>query len=559
MSEMKPANVSASLLSPIALPLFASNSPKSRRAGLVVAALAALLAIVVVDPAAVGGNRELKRDNSVLPPSAGVPLMAIVALGEQRVTIYDAEGQILRAPVSSGQTGYETPAGIYSILQKQAEHFSNVYENAPMPFMQRITWSGIAFHGGVLPGHPASHGCVRLPMGFAQRLFDLTKIGMRVIVVPTDVTPVDIAHPALFKSRPIAGEVSLATQPGEGQPMPLGAGASHGAMPAPLILAKRLETLKSIVAAKAAEAEAAAKKADTAKARAAKATREAARLAWAQRRAEAVKQRADAQLKSAAEALASPEAMAINAAAAKIKAEVKVAEAQTQLEEANAAAASMTEVAARLREDAKSAEVAKAAAANAAKEAAVKLSPVSVFVSRQSQRLYVRQGFQAIYDSPVTIKDADKSIGTHIYTALEYASDGIDLRWSVVSMTRSQDRHVSEYDMRSRDSVSYSYSGRVRSDDRNGPAIPTDVKSAKLALDRVSIPQDIIDRITEIVLPGSSLIISDEGMSKETGKGTDFVVLMSDELQGGLKIRQRPRLWRRDNDRPYGRNPYFWW
>ena len=98
------------------------------------------------------------------PVPAGAPLMAIVSLSNQRVTIYDADGWILRAPVSSGQSGYETPAGIYSVIQKEEEHHSNLYDDASMPFMQRITWSGIALHAGQLPGYPASHGCVRMPL-----------------------------------------------------------------------------------------------------------------------------------------------------------------------------------------------------------------------------------------------------------------------------------------------------------------------------------------------------------------------------------------------------------
>src|SRR5262249_22850877 len=84
---------------------------------------------------------------------------------------------ILRAPVSSGQKGRETPAGIFSVIQKEAEHYSNLYDDAYMPHMQRITWSGIALHGGPLPGYPASHGCIRLPYDFAARLFDLNPAG----------------------------------------------------------------------------------------------------------------------------------------------------------------------------------------------------------------------------------------------------------------------------------------------------------------------------------------------------------------------------------------------
>ncbi len=115
--------------------------------------------------------------------------------------IYDSNGRMIQqSPVSTGTTGYETPAGIFSVVQKKADHNSNLYEDGNMPFMQRITWTGIALHAGVLPGHPASHGCVRLPIDFAQRLFDLTDVGMRVIIVRNDIALADFDHPQLFKS-----------------------------------------------------------------------------------------------------------------------------------------------------------------------------------------------------------------------------------------------------------------------------------------------------------------------------------------------------------------------
>ena len=142
--------------------------------------------------------------------AAGDPVMAIVSLQNQRITIYDANGWILRAPVSSGQRGRETPAGIFSVIQKDADHHSNLYDDAFMPHMQRLTWSGIALHGGPLPGYPASHGCVRMPFDFAERLFDVTQMGLRVIVAPTDVAPIEIAHPVLFQAKPGAGALAAA-------------------------------------------------------------------------------------------------------------------------------------------------------------------------------------------------------------------------------------------------------------------------------------------------------------------------------------------------------------
>ena len=132
------------------------------------------------------------------PRVAGEPIMAIVSIKSQKITLYDAEGWILKAPVSTGTRGRETPAGIFAVVEKNKKHRSNMYDDANMPNMQRITWNGIAMHGGPLPGYAASHGCVRLPYGFAANLFPKTRIGMRVIISPKDVTPVDFSHPALL-------------------------------------------------------------------------------------------------------------------------------------------------------------------------------------------------------------------------------------------------------------------------------------------------------------------------------------------------------------------------
>src|SRR4051812_28878534 len=128
------------------------------------------------------------------PRDAGEPIMAIVSIKAQKVTFYDAEGWILRAPVSTGVAGRETPAGVFAVLEKDKDHHSTLYDDAWMPNMQRITWNGVALHGGPLPGYAASHGCVRMPFGFAEKLFDRTWIGMRVIISPNDAEPVEFSH-----------------------------------------------------------------------------------------------------------------------------------------------------------------------------------------------------------------------------------------------------------------------------------------------------------------------------------------------------------------------------
>ena len=179
-----------------------------RLAGLAFASLAALMAANDLTAAASPRNEQLVESRPV-----GEPIMAIVSLRDQQITVYDAKGWIMRAPVSSGQKGRETPAGIFSVLQKEADHYSNMYDDAYMPHMQRLTWTGIALHGGPLPGYPASHGCIRMPYDFAERLFDATALGMRVIVAPGNAVPVAIDHPGLFqpKSGPGAAAASAAT------------------------------------------------------------------------------------------------------------------------------------------------------------------------------------------------------------------------------------------------------------------------------------------------------------------------------------------------------------
>src|SRR5215470_3634391 len=233
-------------------------------ARLAIAGWAAVMA--VSDHADAASSRNERAVESVESRAAGAPLMAIVSLRNQRITVYDASGWILRAPVSSGQRGRETPAGIFSVIQKEADHYSNLYDDAYMPHMERITWSGIALHGGVLPGYAASHGCVRMPYDFAARLFDATKLGMRVIVAPGDAEPVEVIHPALFQPKSGADVVA---------------------------------------AARAAEAEEAARKADQARLAAVTASREAARAMVPVRAAENLKFRAEAQLAAADRAVAS--------------------------------------------------------------------------------------------------------------------------------------------------------------------------------------------------------------------------------------------------------------
>src|SRR6201987_6066794 len=190
---------------------FSNTKRRGTRLWRVTPVLAVLAALIgLLEQASARGSGSERAIQEVETRNPGDPILAIASLQRQRITIYDAQGWILRAPVSRGQKGRETPAGIFSVIEKEAEHYSNLYDDAFMPHMQRLTWSGIALHGGVLPGYAASHGCVRMPYDFAERLVDLTQMGLRVIVAPTDASPVEIAHPALLRPKPGAGALVLA-------------------------------------------------------------------------------------------------------------------------------------------------------------------------------------------------------------------------------------------------------------------------------------------------------------------------------------------------------------
>ena len=129
------------------------------------------------------------------------PLIISISIDKQSLKIYDANGFFAETPISTGMKGHPTPMGVFSIIQKHKLHHSNIYSGAPMPFMQRITWSGVAMHAGVLPGYPASHGCIRMPLAFAMKMWNWTKMGARVFVTPGEMSPSSFSHPLLVAQK----------------------------------------------------------------------------------------------------------------------------------------------------------------------------------------------------------------------------------------------------------------------------------------------------------------------------------------------------------------------
>ena len=450
------------------------------------------LAALATTGGLVGAAPGHQQEASIEGRDAGEPIMAIVSLQRQQITIYDGKGWILRAPVSTGQKGRETPAGIFSVLEKDAEHYSNLYDDAFMPHMQRLTWSGIALHGGALPGHPASHGCIRLPFEFAGRLFDVTKVGMRVIVAPSDVAPVATARPSLF----------------------------------PITTATDAEA----AAKAAAEADEAARKVDQARIAVAMATREAARASVNVRVAENQRRGAEFKLAAAERAVASAADDAREAAKeAETRAAAALAEVEARLTAARQEAQAKLDAVAPTRQAVIAAAADARVAAERASQLAHELDPVSIFISRKAQRLYVRQAFQEVLDVPITIRDPERPIGTHIFTAMDRRAVDGGIGWTVVSLPSGGAEHA----VADRSPPAGSPGGQDIQ-----PA-SSEQSSPQAAVERVIIPPDAAERIAPMLSPHSSIIISDEGLSTETGRHTDFVVLLSGEPQGGIATRRR--------------------
>jgi len=328
------------------------------------------------------------------PPKG--PLQIIISIADQRVSLFDNGALIARSSVSTGTQGHPTPLGVFSVISKQRWHRSNIYSAAPMPYMQRITWSGIALHAGVVPGHPASHGCIRLKNDFAVRLWHLTKRGTRVIIAHDDVQPVEISNPHLFKPKAVSGSPEFQTATVAGKRISTAA-VTHGS------LVSNAET---------------------------------------------------------------PEATSL--------------------------------------------QVPGSAPAGGAPK---KMVPISVFVSRRSSKLFVRQGFSPLFDVAVKIENPEEPLGTHVFTAMEYQSEGAAIRWTVVSIPEEFPR-MSEGATKEREAPAR----------QTAPSVPSPDK-ANAALNRIEIPQDTVERISELLTPASSLIISDNGFSYETGKDTDFIVI----------------------------------
>lgn len=173
-------------------------------AGAAVAATAARAAPSLQDGSIVETVRQMKPGDYLWAPEVAPdgPVLIIVSLATQRAYVYRNGLPIGISTVSTGKPGHATPTGVFTVLQKAVDHKSNLYNNAPMPYMQRLTWDGIALHAGHLPGYPASHGCIRLPMAFAKLLYGITRLGFTVVITAEDSVPRVAPTPAVLEAKP---------------------------------------------------------------------------------------------------------------------------------------------------------------------------------------------------------------------------------------------------------------------------------------------------------------------------------------------------------------------
>ena len=432
------------------------------------------------------------------PPLPAGPLHIIVSIDKQRATLFADGHPVASTAVSTGTAGHPTPMGMFTVIQKDRHHVSNLYD-ASMPYMQRITWSGSALHQGPLPGYPASHGCVRLTESFAQLLWKTTKMGARIIVTRPEVAPLEFAHARLFAPKP-----KMVTVPPAIVPLPV---PKMAAEPATTSSVSKVRTADASNATAVAVESLAG---DTTKAVTTAVVTEplpgtAVEQPTKQSGTDGVGGKQEPAEVKAAEAKP-VEASVVEAKPAEVK-QVEAKPIEAQSIPIAAPAPIIID------------ERPKTMPATIVQEANGR--PISVFVSLKENKLYVRQGWKPLFDSPVSFEHPEQPVGTHVYTAMSAKAEG-GLRWTVVSIPSAYRRVVE-----AKNAAKNSDNGRKGRHEPAAKAVEfvAPMPSPSEALDRIVMPPELVERISEMITPGSSLIVSDNRLSDETGEYTDFIVL----------------------------------
>jgi hypothetical protein len=416
------------------------------------------------------------------------PMQIVVNIGTQKVTLYSNGVRVAQGPVSTGQPGHPTPIGVFSIIEKDRYHHSNLYSGAPMPFMQRITWSGVAIHEGVLPGYPASHGCIRTPHDFAQRLWPITKLGVRFVVARTEVVPVAFEHSKLFAPMQKPKEPQIA----------MNATTGSGGQQVKLAQAETSAGERSVDSAIDVSPAVSMPQVDAAK------TVEPA----------PVPQANDDSRTGTVETLPGGESAGA-LPAADLRKSVEPAPASEKTTEITPPATAEPVKDDELAKPAPTIEAPKPAApprTKAADQPAKRSGQVAVFVSRKEKKIFVRQGMVPLFDMPITIENPDQPLGTHVFTFLSETDEAP--RWNLMTIPTDAG-YASDYPRRRRG--------------KEPPVVETKPlkapSTAAEALERIEFPKEAVERISELLIPGSSLVVSDDGLGRETGRGTEFIVL----------------------------------
>lgn len=410
-------------------------------------------------------------------------LSIIVSKNQQQMVVYDGDKVVATTRVSTGKPGHGTPSGIFSIIQKEKYHESNIYSNAPMPWMQRITWSGIALHEGVVPNHPASHGCVRMPGAFARSLYQMTENGAHVIIADTSIVPEKIDDALLFAPR---------------KPLPSG----------PMMTDTELRT--SSIKRNAADGS------------------KPVEVAMNVSPDNPVAHGSDAPSATVAPSTGiSPDAS--DASASDIKPTAlrilitrrgdreNLMDAQKLLEDMGFETGGQDGYLGPLTRSAitgfKRWKGLSEKGALMSEEFVAALYDAAGKPRPPAGQIMVRRGFQPIFEAAVGIKDPDMALGTHLLTADHVDRDGETAEWHAMTLPNT----LSDDTKR-----------------RLGITVDNDAtgaEAARAAFDRIDVPADIRDRIETMMGDGTSVTINDEGVGPETGQGTDFITVTNDGPQ----------------------------
>jgi hypothetical protein len=447
------------------------------------------------------------------------PLEIFVSIEQQKLRLYSNGVLVATEPVATGVPGHLTPLGVFSVIERDRYHHSNLYSNAPMPYMERITWSGVAMHEGPGVGHQASHGCIRMPQAFAAKLFMLPTMGMRVIIAHQELAPIPFTDSHLFvhKDAPPTAALPRGVQtaqqvaPGTKSDAEPSAAAPAGT-PAPAAAPSVQPDLRLNSAAKDAAAPAASAQPTPAEPDKTAQTPAPAKSPAADGKPQGVAAEPASAPPVPAAAAAPPQPAAASAPMAPPASAAPVPGAAASAPPATdmTAPIAIENVPIPLIKPARLAEGAD--------------KPIAVFVSRKTGKIYVRQNFAPLFDAPVTIEHPEQALGTHVYTAMDYLPDHSTFRWTVTTLPNAAGSRKIEHWKYVRDALGRRR--RVRVMERVAePESSQPASTPQEALARIQIPQDVIDQISQLMIPGSSLVISDQGLGPETGVHTDFIVV----------------------------------